>query len=140
MERLLRSRGLWTQGVQQELAAGRFYWREERRLCALMLARPTVPDGGHGAACGFTEAEVLAASAAKSFDYRLLHHLLCALCGAPADPGLLDFLRVDELLVDAGDDLTDVSSWAGLRRGCHQSQQHLACAGSAAWRACRALP
>lgn len=70
VEAVLRDRGLLTEGVRWELLAGRQYWQEERRLCALMQRRPTVPAGGHAADCGFTVGEVLAASAAKSFDYR----------------------------------------------------------------------
>ena len=65
MEAVLRQRGLLTPGVAAELAAGRRYWREERRLCSLMQQHPVVPPGGHGADCGFTLAEALMASGAK---------------------------------------------------------------------------
>ncbi len=65
MEAVLRERGLLTPGVAAELAAGRRYWREERRLCSLMRRHPAVPPGGHEAACGFTLAEALSASGAK---------------------------------------------------------------------------
>lgn len=67
---VLRERGLLTPGVQHELAAGQRYWAEERRLCSLMQRQPAVPPAGHAASCGFSLEEVLAASAAKSFDYR----------------------------------------------------------------------
>lgn len=65
MEAVLRERGLLTPAVAAELAAGRRYWREERRLCSLMRQHPTVPPEGHGAACSFTLAEALSASGAK---------------------------------------------------------------------------
>ncbi|PRW60108.1 pyruvate dehydrogenase E1 beta subunit [Chlorella sorokiniana] len=107
MEAVLRERGLLTPGVTAELAAGRRYWREERRLCSLMKRHPAVPPQGHGAACGFTLAEALSASGAKSFDYRCLNALLYALRGVQPDAALLEFLRIDELLVDIGDDLLD---------------------------------
>lgn len=65
MEAVLRERGLLTPGVAAELAAGRRYWREERRLCSLMQRHPAVPPSGHGAECAFTLAEALSASGAK---------------------------------------------------------------------------
>ncbi|KAL4854877.1 hypothetical protein ACK3TF_004356 [Chlorella vulgaris] len=107
MEQLLQQRGLLTAGVQKELAAGRRYWQQERRLCSLMLQHPAVPEQGHGTACSFTLQDVLEASAAKSFDYRLLNHLVYALRKEEPDQLLLRFLQVDEMLVDIGDDLTD---------------------------------
>jgi hypothetical protein len=70
MERVLRSLGLFSAEVQGELAAGRWYWREERRLCSLMLQRPSVPPEGHGDQCSFSLADVLETSRRKSFDYR----------------------------------------------------------------------
>lgn len=102
LEAVVRQRGLLAPGVLAELAAGQRYWREERRLCSLMQRHPVVPAGGHGAAAGFTLEEVLAASAAKSFDYRLLHHLLYALRKVEPNLQLLAFLEADELLVDIG--------------------------------------
>lgn len=108
VQAVLRERGLLTPGVQHELEAGQQYWAEERRLCSLMQAHPTVPPQGHPAgSCGFGLAEVLATSEAKSFDYRLLHHLVYALREAEPEAALLAFLRVDELLVDVGDDFLD---------------------------------
>eukprot|EP00199_Chlamydomonas_sp_CCMP681_P001748 CAMPEP_0119111654 /NCGR_PEP_ID=MMETSP1180-20130426/36627_1 /TAXON_ID=3052 ORGANISM="Chlamydomonas cf sp, Strain CCMP681" /NCGR_SAMPLE_ID=MMETSP1180 /ASSEMBLY_ACC=CAM_ASM_000741 /LENGTH=374 /DNA_ID=CAMNT_0007098741 /DNA_START=1 /DNA_END=1125 /DNA_ORIENTATION=+ len=56
---------------------------------------------------GFTLSEVLRVHEAKSFDYRVLHLLLRLLAKCAPDPDLLTFLRVDEMLVDIGDDLTD---------------------------------
>ena len=105
MEAVLRERGLLSPGVQRELQAGRLYWEQERRLCSLMLQHAVVPPGGHSAtdSCGFSVDEVHQASAAKSFDYRLLHYLVLALRGQEPDPTLLEFLRVDEMLVDIGE-------------------------------------
>lgn len=50
-----------------------------------------------------------AVSAKKSFDYRVLHHLLCGLCGIERNnvAPLFEFLALDEWLVDIGDDLVD---------------------------------
>lgn len=84
MEAVLRERGLLTPGVAAELAAGRRYWREERRLCSLMQQHPVVPPGGHGADCGFTLAEALMASGAKvgSMGAWVLHHAFHLDCTA----------------------------------------------------------
>ena len=113
MQQVLRERGLLTAGVQQELEAGRCYWQQERRLCSLMLQHPTVPAQGHGSSCGFSLEEALQASAAKSFDYRLLNHLVFGLRGEEPDEALLRFLRVDEMLVDIGGASTH-GRWVGL--------------------------
>lgn len=84
---------------------GLLYWRGERALCAGMAANPVVPTQGHAL---FALEDVHAASRSKSFDYRVLHHLACRLAAKPPpSPGLLDFLALDEWLVDIGDDLVD---------------------------------
>ncbi len=54
---------------------------------------------------GLTEDEVMATHMRKSFDYRLLHVLLHTLLKKPLDDLLLRFMRVDEMLIDIGDDL-----------------------------------
>jgi len=56
---------------------------------------------------GFSLEEALAVHESKSFDYRVMHLILWKLAGRQPHPSLLQFLRVDELLVDIGDDLTD---------------------------------
>ncbi|KAF5837827.1 hypothetical protein DUNSADRAFT_3790 [Dunaliella salina] len=56
---------------------------------------------------GFTLEEALAVHESKSFDYRVMHLILWKLVGRQPQPSLLAFLKVDELLVDIGDDLTD---------------------------------
>ena len=50
---------------------------------------------------------MLEAHGLKSFDYRLLHALLCQLSGRPLSAELRAFLTVDETLVDLADDLFD---------------------------------
>ena len=92
----LAARGVLDERVSAELDAGRLYWALERRICAA-LGRGAVPDAADVAAC----------HEAKSFDYRALHCVLHRLLRAPYDDQLLAFLRLDELLEDVGDDLTD---------------------------------
>eukprot|EP00803_Ostreobium_quekettii_P000365 evm.model.scf_159.4 EVM.evm.TU.scf_159.4 scf_159:33780-34786(-) len=57
--------------------------------------------------CGFTLEQVHLASSAKSFDFRILHMLLFLLIKKPYNDTLLEFLRVDECLIDISDDLLD---------------------------------
>lgn len=86
---------------------GLAYWRGEAAVCrALGSPDATAP----------TIEEVHEISRAKSFDYRVLHGLLSQLvAGSEWGPSpaqahrqeLLDFLRLDEWLVDIGDDLLD---------------------------------
>lgn len=84
---------------------GLLYWRGERALCAGMAANPAIPAAGHGL---FALEDLHATSCSKSFDYRVLHHLACHLAARPPpSPDLLDFLALDEWLVDIGDDLVD---------------------------------
>jgi hypothetical protein len=102
---VLRDQKLLTERVAAELAAGQRYWAQERRLCAEFAhLRP-----GHAQALGL--ADVLAAHEAKSFDYRVLHLLLHELLRRPLDALLLEFMRVDEQLIDIGDDLTGACCW-----------------------------
>lgn len=92
----LASLGLLSDQVDTELRAGDAFWLLERRICA-QLAAGLVP----------AAADVLAAHEAKSFDYRVLHLVLLQRIRRPVDAALLAFLRIDEQLVDIGDDLTD---------------------------------
>lgn len=78
---------------------GKLYWQRERELCFLMAAADEKAQ--------FTAKDVHAASEGKSFDYRLLHHLLHSILGTQPDKQLLHFLFLDEHLVDIGDDLHD---------------------------------
>ena len=94
--------GLLTPGVLGALRDGWRYWGLERDLCA-RLARPGAP---------VALADVHLAGRLKSFDYRVMHHVLRALLGLPApaggpDAALLRFLELDEALVDLHDDLVD---------------------------------
>jgi hypothetical protein len=103
---VLQARGLMTAGVQEELRSGLVYWAFESRLAGVMLRQPTVPVGGHDLA-GISLGEIHSVAARKSFDYRVLNHLLHAIIGAEPDNALLDFLAVDEVLLDLGDDAVD---------------------------------
>ena len=104
---ILRERGVLTAAVQDELSNGLSYWAEECRMGACMLRGGAVPPGGHADDAGFTLEEAHAASEKKSFDYRVLNHLVYALRGETPNPALLEFLSVDEHLLDTGDDLVD---------------------------------
>mmetsp|Transcript_3962 Transcript_3962/g.9991 ORF Transcript_3962/g.9991 Transcript_3962/m.9991 type:complete len:323 (+) Transcript_3962:134-1102(+) len=111
---VLASQGLMDKRLKAELDAGLEYWRQERRLCKAMRARSrlqacrrmmgrSIEEEG----CTFTLEEVHACSLSKSFDYRVLNLLLYRLTGREYDEALLEFLRVDEHLVDINDDLVD---------------------------------
>lgn len=94
---VLEARGLLSARVLHQLCEGETYWCAERMLCAAMAAGGPVD-----------LASVWACSGRKSFDYRTLHELLCALAGlAPPSDILLAFLTVDEILTDTADDLFD---------------------------------
>jgi hypothetical protein len=84
---------------------GKIYWQQERFLCSQLASSGPPTREGHTP--GFTVEQLHAASEAKSFDYRLLNHLLYSLSGRPPDRALLQFLFLDEHLVDIGDDLHD---------------------------------
>ena len=82
---------------------GKLYWQQEREICSKLAAA----SNQQGSEAALTLKEVHAASESKSFDYRLLNHLLYSLRGEQPDPALLQFLFLDEHLVDIGDDLHD---------------------------------
>ena len=93
---VLSSLGLLSRRAADELRAGDEYWRFERQLCASMAAcAPVSLD------------DVYACSGLKSFDYRVLHALLCEMAHLEASDELLAFLRIDECLTDMADDLFD---------------------------------
>uniref|UniRef100_A0A383VVX6 Uncharacterized protein n=1 Tax=Tetradesmus obliquus TaxID=3088 RepID=A0A383VVX6_TETOB len=98
---VLQQQLLLSDRVSEELTLGQQYWRQERHICSQLAA--TQP--GHAA--GLSLSEVVAAHEAKSFDYRVLHLLLHGLLRKPLDEALLAFMRLDEMLIDIGDDLTD---------------------------------
>lgn len=93
---VLRTKGLLSAEVLHQLGCGRRYWQLERQLCAAMAQAGRVD-----------LASVYRASALKSFDYRVLHALLCQASGRAASVKLLNFLEVDEVLTDMADDLFD---------------------------------
>lgn len=88
--------------VRLFLKQGRNYWQKERLICSHLAKKSS-----EEAVKGFTLADLHAASEGKSFDYRLLNYLLFALRGVDPDRDLMQFLFVDEQLVDIGDDLLD---------------------------------
>jgi hypothetical protein len=126
---VLERRGLLTEAVRHELQNGLHYWRGERWLSKCMLTHPAIPAEGHDA--GFTLEDLHEISEMKSFDYRVrfplihefllehasicgkqialqvMHLLLYALIKLPPNEDLLEYLFVDEILVDIGDDLYD---------------------------------
>ena len=86
---------------------GKNYWQRERLIC-FQLAKEDWQEAQNK----FTLDELHAASESKSFDYRLLNLLLFALRGVEPDRNLMQFLFVDEHLVDIGDDLLDYEASA----------------------------
>lgn len=84
-------------GIAAELDAGERYWRLERNICSQLLSsQPQL-----------SADDVMTAHSNKSFDYRVLHRVLLRLLRKPVDDALFACLRLDELLVDIGDDFTD---------------------------------
>eukprot|EP00775_Hariotina_reticulata_P003202 gene3202-3479_t len=98
---VLEQQQLLSNRVREELELGQQYWQQERHICSYLAhTRP-------GQDVHLTLADILSAHEAKSFDYRVLHLLLHELLNQPYNELLLQFMRVDEMLVDIGDDLTD---------------------------------
>jgi hypothetical protein len=93
---ILHVHGLVSSRVAEELASGQRYWALERKLCTAMASLQAV-----------SLEDVMEASQRKSFDYRVLHAILCQLCGEVPSEALLRFLHVDECLTDIADDLLD---------------------------------
>ncbi|DBB04085.1 TPA: hypothetical protein ACH3X1_013138 [Trebouxia sp. C0004] len=100
---VLENKGLLEQRLVDELAKGKQYWADERRLCKAMLIHSQVQKSS----ANFDLADVHKTSEAKSFDYRVLNLLLYKLTRRSHDDTLLHFLFLDEHLVDIGDDLVD---------------------------------
>ncbi|DBA67470.1 TPA: hypothetical protein ACH3X2_001752 [Trebouxia sp. C0005] len=87
---VLKTKGLLEQRLADELAKGKQYWTDERRLCKAMLSHSQVQ------------------TSSVTFDLAdVLNLLLYKLTRRPYDDILLGFLFVDEHLVDIGDDLVD---------------------------------
>eukprot|EP00877_Chromochloris_zofingiensis_P013833 jgi/Chrzof1/8703/Cz03g21080.t1 len=105
LREVLEQQGLMDDNIKAELDNGQEYWRMERILCSHML-QPAGQTSGHSN-LDFTLADVIHTHENKSFDYRVLHLLLYKLLNQPCNHALLDFLKVDEMLVDIGDDLVD---------------------------------
>ncbi|KAF6258243.1 hypothetical protein COO60DRAFT_1138059 [Scenedesmus sp. NREL 46B-D3] len=98
---VLEQQQLLSERVKEELTMGQLYWQQERHICSQLAS--TQP----GREAMLTLAEIVAAHESKSFDYRVLHLLLHGLLRKPLDEALLAFMRLDEMLIDIGDDLTD---------------------------------
>ncbi|CAG9461839.1 unnamed protein product [Pedinophyceae sp. YPF-701] len=97
--------------ARAEFAAGLAYWDAELAIARALADVPgAFPCAGAASAPSsvLTDAAILSTHESKSFDFRCLHALARHLHGlAPASPQLLQFLVVDERLVDIGDDLVD---------------------------------
>ena len=106
IKKVLQSRELLTDALEKELDDGLLFWERERNFCALMKAHPCVPTTGHHSPL-FSLHDVHAAATKKSVDYRVMNFILYGLKNSTPDPQLLDFLLIDEQLVDIGDDLYD---------------------------------
>jgi len=106
---VLESEGLLTPGVLRELRCGLEYWRLERKLCRALVQQSQANGTSSPASplplLSITEIHI--ASSCKSFDYRVLHHVLYAFRRIDPDPPIVDALKINELLVDLHDDLVD---------------------------------
>lgn len=101
LEEVLEQQKLLSDQLAAELHAGQQYWQQERRVCReLAQLKP-----GHPTRLSLSD--VLLTHELKSFDYRVMHLLLLELLKRPRDAALLEFMRIDEMLIDIGDDLTD---------------------------------
>lgn len=100
---VLTALGFLDARIAAELSKGRSYWQLERELCSVFGQASHALQ--HQQAIDATL--VIQAHESKSFDYRVLNLLLFKLQSKPYDQVLLDFLFVDELLVDIADDLVD---------------------------------
>lgn len=106
IKEVLQSCGLLSDALKGELDNGLVFWERERTFCASMGQHSCVPVTGQDPPL-FSLHDVHAAAKRKSFDYRVMNLLLYGLTKTSPDPQLLDFLLVDEMLVDIGDDLYD---------------------------------
>ncbi|KAL3675569.1 hypothetical protein R1sor_025517 [Riccia sorocarpa] len=96
LKQVLISKGLMTERIESEFKDGAEYWRLERKLSeSAKLGAPV------------SKEEVFRAITLKSFDYRILNHLLYSLTHRMVDEDHLEFLAVAELLVEVADDLFD---------------------------------
>eukprot|EP00210_Caulerpa_lentillifera_P009340 g8904.t1 len=84
--------------MESLLKEGEEYWGLERVICTALSSDLEVP---------LTANDVHKCSASKSFDYRVLHELLHLLYNKERSTELLEYLRLDEQLLDIGDDLVD---------------------------------
>eukprot|EP01047_Picozoa_sp_COSAG01_P018955 COSAG01_NODE_1040_length_11961_cov_22.590794_4_plen_222_part_00 len=105
---LLAPRGWLTAGVEAELSAGARFWQLERKICQeLRRCKLSFSSRGVRLLPDISREDVDEASQLKSFDYRLMNHLVYAMRRAEPDRRCLEFLRTTELLVELGDDITD---------------------------------
>ncbi|GMH33411.1 hypothetical protein BSKO_01245 [Bryopsis sp. KO-2023] len=102
---VLRGRHLLSDEVDKMLAQGDEYWRLERKICeSLKLSAHFLKNS---ATTGFSLQEAQSASKMKSFDYRVLHCILHQVFTKSRSQLMMEFLELDEQLLDIGDDLVD---------------------------------
>ncbi len=96
LEAVLTQERCFDTHLKRELAAGLKYWEQERLLCRTLngVVPPLLKD-------------VEAAAIGKSFDYRVLHHLVIKWSGDSVDHALMDMLKLYELMIETRDDLND---------------------------------
>ncbi|KAG6547361.1 hypothetical protein Mapa_011298 [Marchantia paleacea] len=93
---VLYSKGLMTERIEAELRDGVEYWKLERKLCGSVTMGTKV-----------TMEDVFKTIELKSFDFRILNHLLYSLTHRMVNETHMEFLRVAEFLVEIADDLFD---------------------------------
>ena len=90
LRHVLEGLDLWDDTLEHHLEQGLAFYRLGQRLCS-----------GESA----TEADAAQAADAKSFDIRILHHLLCRLMASPLDGDVFEVCRSIEVILGVQDDL-----------------------------------
>jgi len=96
--RVMQDKGLYDSEVKEELRQGMEYWKGERVVCKALSQQ---------AADQFSLENAISVSVNKSFDYRILHRILCILEGKAYNSTLFEVMFYNEHLVDIADDLYD---------------------------------
>lgn len=94
LETILTQEKCWDSAIKRELESGARYWHLERTLCRSLYPAPSMKD-------------VETAIIGKSFDYRVLHMIICKWTDKRVDSSLMDMLKLYEQMVETRDDISD---------------------------------